>query len=194
MENLYKSILIYGPPGAGKGTISQVLSLSESVFHLSTGALFRSIDPNSEKGKMIKSYIDKGNLLPDGLTVDLWHEYVEDQIKLKKFKKEQYLLLDGIPRTLKQAVLLEKYIQVEYIIVLQIEDTDKLIARLKNRAKIEGRMDDLDETILKKRMDIYLQDTTKLLKHYPQSKIFNFNADQKKLEVIKDVLMKFASI
>ena len=194
MEKLYKSILIYGPPGAGKGTISQALSLSDSVFHLSTGALFRSIDPNSEKGKMIKSYIDKGNLLPDGLTIDLWHEYVKDQIKLKKFKKEQYLLLDGIPRTLKQSILLEKYIQVEYIIVLQIENIDKLIARLKNRAKIEGRMDDLDENILKKRMDIYLQDTTKLLKHYPQSKIFNFNADQKKLEVIKDVLMKFASI
>lgn len=194
MENLYKSILIYGPPGSGKGMISKALSLSDSAVHVSTGEIFRSIDPDSEKGEMIKSYIDKGNLLPDGLTIDIWHEFIEGKIKAKEFEKGQYLMLDGIPRTLKQVVLLEKYIKVEYIIVLEMKDMDKLIARMKNRAKIENRLDDLDENVLKKRMNIYLQDTSKILKHYPKSIIFNFNADQKKLEVIKDVLMKFAPI
>jgi len=195
MEKLYKSILIYGPPGSGKGTVSKALNLSDSVFHVSTGKLFRSIDPESKRGQMIKSYIDKGNLLPDLETIEIWDEFVKDKIKTKEFDfLNQFLLLDGIPRTLKQAILLEKYIKVEYIIVLEMKDTNKLIARLKNRAKIENREDDLNEDVLKNRMDIYLKDTTKILKHYPVSKIFNFNADQNKLEVIKDILIKFADI
>ncbi|NGX49213.1 MAG: adenylate kinase [Candidatus Anoxychlamydiales bacterium] len=195
MENLYKSILIYGPPGSGKGTISKALNLSDSVTHVSTGDIFRGIDPSSEKGKMINNYLKKGNLLPDDFTVDIWHEFVEHKINEGIYEpKEHFLLLDGIPRTLKQSILLEKYIKVEYIIVLEMKDLDKLIARMENRALTENRSDDLDKKVLKNRIDIYLNDTTKILKHYSNDKIFNFNADQKKLEVIRDVLMKFAPI
>ena len=195
MQNLYKSILIYGPPGSGKGTISKALNLSDSVTHVSTGDIFRGIDPSSEKGKMINNYLKKGNLLPDDFTLDIWHEFVKHKINEGIYDpKEHFLLLDGIPRTLKQSILLEKYIKVEYIIVLEMKDLDKLIARMENRALTENRSDDLDKNVLKNRIDIYLNDTTKILKHYSNDKIFNFNADQKKLEVIRDVLMKFAPI
>ncbi|NGX34835.1 MAG: adenylate kinase [Candidatus Anoxychlamydiales bacterium] len=195
MENLYKSILIYGPPGAGKGTISKAISLSDSVVHVSTGEIFRGIDPSSEKGKMISSYINKGNLLPDDFTINVFKEFVAHKINEGIYDpKKQYLLLDGIPRTLKQAILLERYIKVEYIIILEMEDVNKLILRLKNRALIENRVDDLDDKVLENRIDIYLNDTTKILKHYSDDMIFNFNSDQKKLEVIRDVLIKFASI
>lgn len=195
MENLYKSILIYGPPGSGKGTISKALTLSDLATHVSTGDVFRAVKPSSEKGKMINSYLKKGNLLPDDFTIDIWHEFVREKIQNGMYDpKEHYLLLDGIPRTLKQAILLEKYIKVEYIIVLEMKNIDKLILRMKNRALIENRSDDLDEKVLKNRIDIYLNDTSKMLKHYPEKIMFNFNADQKKLEVIRDVLIKFASI
>ncbi|NGX32705.1 MAG: adenylate kinase [Candidatus Anoxychlamydiales bacterium] len=195
MQNLYKSILIYGPPGSGKGTISKALNLSDSVTHVSTGDIFRGIDPSSEKGKMINNYLKKGNLLPDDFTLDIWHEFVKHKINEGIYDpKEHFLLLDGIPRTLKQSILLEKYIKVEYIIVLEMKDLDKLIARMENRALTENRSDDLDKNVLKNRIDIYLNDTTKILKHYSNDKIFNFNANQKKLEVIRDVLMKFAPI
>lgn len=195
MNDLYKTVLIYGPPGVGKGTVCKCLSISDSVVHVSTGEIFRGLDSNSKMGKVVKSYLDKGNLIPDDITIEIWHEFVQNKIKNKQYSpSKQYLLLDGIPRTLKQASLLEKYIKVEYVIVLDMSDISKLTDRMKKRALIENRSDDLKEDVLENRIKIYLNDTIKLLKHYPENIIFHFNSDQKKLEVIRDVLIKFASI
>jgi adenylate kinase len=195
MNNLYKSVLIYGPPGVGKGTVCKALSISDSIVHVSTGEIFRGLEPNSKMGKIVKSYLDKGDLIPDDLTIDVWHEYVEEKIKKKLYDpSKQFLLLDGIPRTLKQASLLEKYISVKYVIVLDMKDVSKLMQRMKKRAVLENRSDDVSEKVLENRINIYLNDTIKLLKHYPQNLIYHFNADQKKLEVIRDVLINFASI
>lgn len=194
MNTLYKSVLIYGPPGAGKGTVCKCLSISDSVIHISTGEIFRSLDPSGETGKRVKGFLDKGCLVPDDLTIDIWHEFVENRIKTRSYDPlKQYLLLDGIPRTLKQAMLLEKYLKVERVIVLDMKNISKLVDRMKKRALIENRSDDLNENVLENRIKIYLNDTVKLLKHYPENMIFHFNSDQKKLEVIKDVLIKFAS-
>jgi len=195
MNSLYKSILIYGPPGAGKGTVCKSLSISDSVVHVSTGEIFRGLDPNSKLWELVKSYLDKGTLLPDDMTVDIWYDFVQKKIKNKEFiPSKQFLLLDGIPRTLKQAILLERYVKVEHVIFLDINDMSKLIDRMKKRAVIENRMDDHDEKVLENRINIYLNDTVNLLKHYPKDIISHFNSDQNKLEVIRDVLNKFASI
>jgi len=195
MSSLYKAILIYGPPGVGKGLISKVLNLADSVYHVSSGDIFRGIDEVSEVGKIVKSYLDRGALIPDDLTVKIWHDFVLDKIEAKEYSPaEQYMLLDGIPRTLKQAIFLERYVRVEYVIVLDMKDLNKLIDRMKKRALIESRSDDLKENVLEKRINIYLTDTVKLLNHYPKDIIFHFNSDTKKLEVLKDVLTKFASI
>lgn len=194
-NNIFKSILIYGPPGSGKGTVSKFLNLSESVYHVSSGDMFRGLDKNSKLGKHVNEFLIKGNLIPDELTIEIWHEYVLAKINAKEFLPDkQFLLLDGIPRTLKQATLLEKFIKVNYIIVLDVEDINILIKRMKNRALLENRTDDADEKILNNRLDIYLNDTTKLLKHYPKDIIFHFNANQKRLEVIRDVLIKCANL
>lgn len=195
MNPLYKAVLIYGPPGVGKGTVCKCLSISDLIVHVSTGEIFRGLEPNSKMGKLVKSYLDKGNLIPDDITIDIWHEFVENKIKAREYDpNKQFLLLDGIPRTLKQASILEKYIKVEYVIVLDMKDVSKLIERMKKRALIENRSDDLKEDVLKNRINIYLNDTSKLLKHYPENIIFHFNSDQKKLEVIRDVLIKFANL
>lgn len=195
MSNLYKSVLIYGPPGVGKGTVCKALSISDSVVHISTGEIFRGLDKGSKLGKVVNGYLEKGNLIPDDITIDVWHDFVLNKIKNKQYDpNKQVLLLDGIPRTLKQASILEKYIKVEYVIVLEMKDLEKLVERMKKRAVIENRKDDLKEEVLENRIKIYLNDTTKLLKHYPENIIFHFNSDQKKLEVIRDVLNKFAGI
>ena len=191
----YRSILLLGPPGAGKGTLGKLLSSARNHFHLSSGDIFRGLSPESPAGKLYHSYAGKGHLLPDDVTVGIWHHFVEGLIATNRyFPHQQLLLLDGIPRTITQAELLEKYIQIKHIIVLETHNIDELIKRMKRRALIERRADDLEDTVLETRMRVYTEDTEKLLEHYPSSLISRFKADQRPLEVLRDVLSKLSHL
>ena len=157
----YRSILLLGPPGSGKGTLGKLLSSAGNHFHLSSGDIFRGLSPESPAGKLYHSYAGKGHLLPDDVTVGIWHHFVEGLIATNRyFPHQQLLLLDGIPRTIVQADLLEKYIQIMHIIVLETQNSDELIKRMKRRALIERRADDLEDTVLETRMKVYAEDTT----------------------------------
>ena len=194
-DRLYRSVLIFGPPGAGKGTLGKFLSSAGNHFHLSSGDIFRGLSPESPGGKLYHSYAGKGHLLPDDVTVGIWHHYVEGLIATNRyFPHQQLLLLDGIPRTLPQAQLLEKYVQIMHIIVLEVPRVEELIKRLQRRALIEKRMDDLDEEVLRTRMRVYLENTHKLLEHYPSNLITRFNAEQRPLEILRDVLIKLSPL
>lgn len=191
----YRCILIFGPPGSGKGTLGKFLSSAGNHFHLSSGEIFRGLSPESPAGKLYHSYAGKGHLLPDDVTLGIWHHYVEGLIATNKyFPHQQLLLLDGIPRTIPQAQLIEKYIQIMHIIVLDPPPTEELIKRMKRRALIERRVDDMDENVLRTRMQVYAQDTHRLLEHYPTSLISRFNAGQRPLEVLRDVLSKLSHL
>ncbi len=186
----FRSVLIFGPPGSGKGTLGKFLSSAGNHFHLSSGDVFRGLSPESPAGKLYQNYAGKGLLLPDEVTIRIWHHFVHGLIATNRyFPNQQLLLLDGIPRTTRQADLLEKYIQIEGIIVLEVGNIEDLIKRLQRRAIIEKRHDDMDTKILRTRMDVYAKDTSKLLQHYPESLISRFNATQKPLEVLRDVLV-----
>ena len=186
----FRSVLIFGPPGAGKGTLGKFLSSAGNHFHLSSGDIFRGLSPESPAGKLYHQYASKGLLLPDEATIQIWHHFVHGLIATNRyFPSQQILLLDGIPRTLKQASLLETHIEVAGIIVLEMADIEILVKRLQRRALIEKRLDDMDANILRTRMEVYLKDTSQLLNHYPHSIIHRFNADQKPLEVLRDVLV-----
>ena len=189
------AMLIFGPPGSGKGTLGKFLSSAGNHFHLSSGDIFRGLSPESPAGQIYHQYAGKGLLLPDELTIEIWRHYVQGLIATNRyFPNQQLLLLDGVPRTIKQADLLQKYIKIEQIIVLEVKDTDELIKRIQRRALIEKRMDDLDTQVLKTRMDIYEKDTIKLLNHYPKNLISKFNAFQKPLEVIRDILLNLSDL
>src|SRR5580698_3484703 len=145
----YRSILLLGPPGSGKGTLGKLLSSAGNHFHLSSGDIFRGLSPESPAGKLYHTYAGKGHLLPDDVTVGIWHHFVEGLIATNRyFPHQQLLLLDGIPRTIVQAELLEKYIQIMHIIVLETHNIDELIKRMKRRALIERRADDLEDSVL----------------------------------------------
>ncbi len=191
----FRSVLIFGPPGAGKGTLGKFLSSAGNHFHLSSGDIFRGLSPDSPAGKIYHNYAGKGLLLPDEITVKIWHHFVNGLIATNRyFPEEQLLLLDGLPRTLRQADLLERYIHIERIIVLEIEDVEKLIQRIQRRALFEKRTDDMDPQVLKTRMEVYQKDTLKLLKHYPAKLQSRFNADQKPLEVLRDCLVGLSEV
>ena len=191
----YPAILIFGPPGSGKGTLGKFLSIAGNHFHLSSGDIFRGLDPETPAGQLYHTYASKGHLVPDEVTVEIWHQYVQGLIATNRyFPHKQFLLLDGIPRTLHQAKVFEQYIKVEHIIVLEMPNIEGLIKRMKRRAIIEKRSDDVDEQVLRTRMQVYENDTKALLSHYPESLISRFNADQKPLEVLRDVLVKFSNI
>lgn len=191
----FSSILIFGPPGSGKGTLGKFLSSAGNHFHLSSGDVFRGLSPESPAGKLYHKYASQGLLLPDEVTIQIWDHYVHGLIATNRyFPDQQLLLLDGIPRTLTQAALIEKHIRIEGIIVLEIEKTETLIKRLQRRALIEKRHDDLDPKVLKTRMEVYEKETGQVLKNYPKKLISRFDASQKPLEVLRDVLVRLTDL
>ncbi len=191
----FRSILIFGPPGSGKGTLGKFLSSAGNHFHLSSGDIFRGLSPESPAGRLYHSYATKGHLLPDEATLQIWHHYVGGLIATNRyFPSQQLLLLDGIPRTVRQAELLEKHIHIEKVIVLDILDTEALIQRIQRRAFLEKRADDMDTEILKTRLEVYERETRQLLQHYPKKVMVHFNASQKPLEVLRDVLVSLSQV
>lgn len=159
------NLVIFGGPGSGKGTQSARLIDNYGLYHISTGELLREHIKNStDIGKTANEYISKGQLIPDDLMISIIEEVLEKEAKDKKG-----VILDGFPRTIHQAEALEKFLKsrgsdIHAVIGLEVSD-DELTDRLLKRAEESGRSDDNPETI-KKRLDVYHNQTTPLREHY----------------------------
>jgi adenylate kinase len=189
MAGRYKTVLLFGAPGAGKGTQGQLLGSIPGFFHMSTGDMFRSLDKESELGETFFEYSSKGELVPDEVTIELWHTYVHAQTILGLFKPHtDLLILDGIPRTVAQTSLMEKYIDVLGIIHLNALNPEDMIARLRNRALQEKRVDDAKEEVIRTRLDIYSRETRPVLNHYDPSMIHDIDAIGSLGRVLKNIL------
>lgn len=186
------AVLIFGAPGSGKGTVGAKLAATTSLKHLSTGDIFRGIAPSSESGKLLASYSSKGLLVPNEATVEIFGRYVEGLVNTNKLNPEKdVLLLDGIPRTVEQVKLIESIVDVKHIFVLDIKDEATIVARLLNRAKIEGRKDDADEAVIKNRLKVYKESTAKVLSKYSKKIITHVVGDNTPDEVFCDVLKAY---
>lgn len=159
-----KNIVIFGAPGSGKGTQSDLLVAHYGFKHISTGDVLRAEMKNgTELGKTAKSYIDNGQLIPDSLMIDILASTYD------ALCPSEGVIFDGFPRTIPQAealkaMLAERGTEVTGMLELDVP-TDMLIERLVNRGKTSGRADDNEETI-KKRLDVYNTQTAPLIEWY----------------------------
>ena len=170
-----KNILLFGPPGVGKGTQADILKEKYNLVHISTGDVFRShMKKETELGILAKSYIDRGNLVPDDVTIDMLKTVV------KNITPSSGIIFDGFPRTEAQAIALDEFLEEsgQYVNgMIRIEvPTKLLIARLLERGKTSGRADDQDENKILNRFNEYYTKTEILKKYYQaQNKYFGIN-------------------
>jgi adenylate kinase len=189
MSTRYPSILLFGPPGVGKGTQGQILGSIPGFFHLATGDMFRSLDKESEIGMEFTRYSSQGLLVPDFLTVRLWRQHVEQLIARELYNPEvDVLLLDGIPRSVPQAESMKEYIDPCIIIHLVCEDLGEMVRRMQKRASEQGRPDDADESVIRKRFEVYSEQTAPVLACYDKSIISDIDALGTQAEVLLRVL------
>ena len=169
------NIILFGPPGAGKGTQAAFLKSKYQLFHISTGDLFRHhISNKTALGTLARSYMDKGDLVPDQVTIDMLKYAVENHPEAKGF------IFDGFPRTTKQAEALDDFLSersmpISATLALEADD-DILVERLINRGKTSGRADDQDEEKIRNRFEEYNNKTAPLRDFYTvQGKFHSVN-------------------
>ncbi|MEO0965195.1 MAG: nucleoside monophosphate kinase [Planctomycetota bacterium] len=185
----YRTVLLFGAPGAGKGTQGAILGRIPGFFHMSCGDVFRNIDINSDLGRRFYEHSSRGELVPDDLTVKMWANTIKAYTVLGMYKpNDDLLILDGIPRTAHQAELMEEHIEVLQIVHLTCDDEAAMFQRLRRRALKENRIDDADEKVIRNRWRVYEEETKPVLDHYPSDKIVSVNSIGSPAAVLHDVL------
>jgi adenylate kinase len=165
------NMILFGPPGSGKGTQSEKLVEKFGLVHLSTGNLLREeIANQTPLGMEAKNIMDKGQLVPDEVVIGMIDNCLDHHKDARGF------LFDGFPRTLAQAEALDRLLalkQTKIALVLSLQVTeDELVKRLLNRGKTSGRSDDTNEAVIRKRFSVYLKETEPVADHYKKEKKF----------------------
>lgn len=189
----YRSILLFGAPGAGKGTQGKILGGIPNYFHCACGDVFRNLRADSPLARVFIDYSGRGQLVPDEQTIRLWRDFLDNNMKIGRFHPEQdTLVLDGIPRNVQQAKILKNTLNVTAVFYMQSNDESKLIARIQRRAIKENRLDDANLNVIRDRLQVYENETMPVLKFYGRHLVHRINSDQAPDKVLVDIL-KFAT-
>ena len=185
----YKTILLFGAPGSGKGTQGSILGSIPGLIHVACGEIFRDLRVGTPLGRVFLDYSSRGALVPDDFTVQLWKEHIEGLERLGRYDPQSdILILDGIPRNVAQARLMDQYINVNRLYYLDCDDKEKMYLRLKRRALHENRFDDASDATIQSRLYVYEAETAPVLDYYPKDKIRRIDTGRTPIEVLADIL------
>jgi len=189
----YRSILLFGAPGVGKGTQGKILGSIPNFFHCACGDVFRNLRADSPLGRLFIQYSGRGQLVPDEPTIELWKHFIENNTKIGRFHpKTDTLVLDGIPRNVAQAKILKNTLDVTAVFYMRSSDEDKLIARIQRRAVKENRLDDANLNVIRDRLRVYESETKPVLNFYGRKLVHNIYADHSPAKVLVDILKRVA--
>ena len=190
-----RTILLFGSPGAGKGTQGKILGKIPNYLHVSSGDLFRNLRIQNPIGQLFLDYASHGNLVPDEPTVNLWRDDIENRSRNGQFNPDtDTLLLDGIPRNVNQAKLLEDTINVVGILNLYCTDLDTMVERLQARALRQNRLDDANLETIRTRLKVYEGETKPVLEHYGEKLVHTIDSTQSPVHVLRDSLEVLAKL
>lgn len=191
----YRTILLFGMPGSGKGTQGAVLGQLPGLIHISMGDVFRKIPKYGRFGQEIARYTSQGALVPDDLTVRIWKNHITIlEMQELLLPEEHTLVLDGLPRSYAQAEILDSFLDVVEIFHLMIKEEYKAVERLKARALRENRLDDMNEEVIRRRLKTYVDETFKTLSFYPENLVFDIDAGQTPIDVLRDIVNRLSEL
>ena len=184
----YRTILMFGAPGSGKGTHGRNLGVIPGFFHCACGDVFRSLRPDSPLGKTFLEHSSRGGLVPDPPTIELWRQFIENSTKTGRFHPgEDTLVLDGIPRSVPQAEMLSDALEVVAMFYLT-SSRENLVARMQRRAIKDNRLDDANLETIRQRLKIYEKETKPVINFYGKKLVHRINTDQPPVKTFLDIL------
>lgn len=187
----YRTILLFGAPGAGKGTQGKILGTIPNFFHCACGDVFRSLSASNPLGRIFLEYSSRGQLVPDEPTIELWRQFIHNCEKTGRFHPENdTLVLDGIPRNARQAEMLDGTLDVKAIFYLHCTDFEAMVDRLQRRALKENRLDDANIEVIRDRLKVYDKETKPVLSFYGKKRVHRINSTQTPVKVLRDLLTK----
>ena len=191
----YRTILLFGAPGAGKGTQGKILATIPQFYHCACGDVFRNLTIENELGRIFIEYSSRGELVPDEVTIRLWGQSIKQSQQLDRFNPaKDTLVLDGIPRNPRQAEMLKDTLDVKAVFNLTCPDMAKLTERLQRRALRENRLDDANLEVIEARLRTYEKETRLVLDYYGPNRVHTIDSTQSPVNVLRDILRIIAQL
>ena len=191
----YRTILLFGAPGSGKGTQGKILGSVPNFFHCACGDVFRNLTIENELGRTFIDYSSRGELVPDDITIRLWRQSIDESKATRRFNPDRdMLVLDGIPRNVPQAKILSDVLDVRGVFNLTCSDMSKMVERLQRRALRENRLDDANLSTIQARLKTYENETKPVLDFYGPKLVHTIDSTQTPVNVLRDILRIIAKI
>lgn len=186
---------MFGAPGSGKGTHGKILGSIPGYVHVSCGDVFRSLNPETSLGKIFVQYSSRGQLVPDGPTMELWKGYAHGLLATGRFHPtKDTLVLDGLPRNVAQAQMLKQFLHVVAVFYMCSGNFENLVKRLQRRALKDNRLDDANLDVIRARLKTYESETKPVLNYYGRDIVHRINTDGTPPETFYKVLRQVLKV